>query len=148
MADTFVQILIHITFHTKSDGITIHPDDLPRVYEYIGGEIRMLNGIPIIVGGRPDHIHILSTLPKTMSLSDFMMNIKKGCSKWIKGIGKRYEKFAWQDGYGAFSVSYSMKEKTINYIANQEEHHRKKTFREEYRQFLEANGISYDEKYL
>ena len=148
MADSFAQILVHITFHTKADGITIHQNDLPRVFEYIGGEIRMLKGIPFIVGGRPDHIHILTTLPKTTSLSDFMMNIKKGCSKWIKEIDGRYSKFAWQDGYGAFSVSYSMREKTINYIANQEEHHRKRTFREEFKLFLEANGIDYDERYL
>ena len=90
MADSFAQILVHITFHTKADGITIHQNDLPRVFEYIGGEIRMLKGIPFIVGGRPDHIHILTTLPKPTSLSDFMMNIKKGCSKWIKEIDGRY----------------------------------------------------------
>lgn len=148
MSNSYVQILAHITFHVKSNGTTIARDDLSRVFEYMAGEVRTLGGIPIIVGGMPDHIHIFASLPKKMSLVDFMMNVKKGCSKWIKGIGDRYRAFAWQDGYGAFSVSYSMKDKTINYIAHQEEHHQRKSYKEEYKQFLEANGIEYDEQYL
>ncbi|MBP3764007.1 MAG: transposase [Bacteroidales bacterium] len=132
----------------KSSGITIARDHLPRVFDYMAGEVRILGGVPIIVGGMPDHIHMLVALPRTMSIADFMMNVKKGSSKWIKGIDGRYRSFAWQEGYGAFSVSHSMKEKTINYISTQEVHHRKKSFMEEYRSFLEANGIEYDERYL
>lgn len=148
MADSFAQILVHLTFHTKVDTPTILEEHLPRVFEYIGGEIRSLNGIPFAVGGRPDHIHILSTLPKTMTLSDFIMNIKKGASKWIKTVDDRYHLFAWQDGYGAFSVSYANKDRVVGYIANQEEHHKKKTFREEYIEFLKSNNIEYDERYV
>lgn len=148
MADSFAQIIIHITFHTKSGGVTIREEHLPRVYEYVGGEIRSLKGTPMCIGGRPDHLHILCTLPKTIALSEFLMNIKKGCSKWIKGIDPAYRLFAWQDGYGAFSVSYSMVEKTVNYIAHQAEHHKKKGFKDEFKAFLAANGIEYDEKYL
>ena len=148
MADSFAQILVHLTFHTKVDAPTILEEHLPRVFEYIGGEIRTLKGIPFAVGGRPDHIHILSTLPKTMSLADFVMNIKKGASKWIKTIDNRYRLFAWQDGYGVFSVSYANKDRVVNYIANQEQHHRKKTFREEYIEFLKSNNIEYDERYI
>ena len=148
MADSFAQILVHLTFHTKVDTPTILEEHLPHVFEYIGGEVRSLKGIPFAVGGRPDHIHILSTLPKTMTLSDFIMNIKKGASKWIKTVDDRYRLFAWQDGYGAFSVSYTNKDRVVGYIANQEEHHKKKTFREEYIEFLKSNNIEYDERYV
>ncbi len=123
-------------------------EHLPRVFEYIGGEIRAMKGIPFIVGGRPDHIHCLTTLPKTMPLSDFIMNIKKGASKWIKNIDNGYRMFAWQDGYGAFSVSYTNKDRVVNYIANQKQHHSKKSFQEEYIEFFKSNNIEYEEKYL
>lgn len=83
-----------------------------------------------------------------MSLSDFVMNVKKGVSKWIKTIDDRYRLFSWQDGYGAFSVSYAIKDRVINYIANQELHHKKKTFKEEYLEFLRSNNIEYDERYV
>lgn len=148
MADSFAQILVHITFHTKVDAPMILEEHLPRVFEYIGGEIRAMKGIPFIVGGRPDHIHCLTTLPKTMPLSDFIMNIKKGASKWIKNIDNGYRMFAWQDGYGAFSVSYTNKDRVVNYIANQKQHHSKKSFQEEYIEFLKSNNIEYEEKYL
>ena len=148
MADSFAQILVHLTFHTKVDYPTMLEEHLSRVFEYIGGEIRALKGIPFAVGGRPDHIHILSTLPKTMPLADFVMNIKKGASKWIKTIDNRYRLFSWQDGYGAFSVSYANKDRVVNYIANQKQHHQKKTFREEYIEFLRSNNIEYDERYV
>lgn len=148
MADSFAQILVHLTFHTKVDYPTMLEEHLPRVFEYIGGEIRALKGIPFAVGGRPDHIHILSTLPKTMPLADFVMNLKKGASKWIKTIDNRYRLFSWQDGYGAFSVSYANKDRVVNYIANQKQHHQKKTFREEYIEFLRNNNIEYDERYV
>ena len=76
------------------------------------------------------------------------MYIKKGCSKWIKGIDTRYARFAWQDGYGVFSVSYANKDKVANYIANQQEHHRHKSMREEMIEFLRMNGIGYDDRYV
>lgn len=148
MPDSFAQILTHITFHVKADAPTILEEHLPRVFEYLGGEVRGLGGNPFAIGGRPDHVHILTTLPKTRSLSDFMMFIKKGCSKWIKGIDTRYARFGWQDGYGAFSVSYANKDKVVNYIANQQEHHRHKTLQEEMIAFLEMNGMNYDRRYL
>lgn len=148
MADSFVQVLVHVTFHVKSDDVLIGKDDLPRVFQYIGGVVSSLKGIPLAVGGMSDHIHILTTLPATISLADFMMNVKKGSSKWIKGIDPKYAKFAWQDGYGGFSVSYSIRDRVIGYIANQEYHHSRRTFMEEYKTFLETNNIPYDEKYL
>ena len=122
-------------------------NDLERIHAYLGGIINNLGGIPIIVGGIDDHVHILTSLPKTMALTDFVRVIKANSSKWIKQLDGHYSKFSWQEGYGAFSVSPTLIEKTINYIRNQAEHHKKRTFQEEYKLFLEAYGIQYDERF-
>ena len=148
MASTLVKIDIHLIFHIKSMGIIMRDDDLDRIFAYIGGTIRSIGGIPIEVGGMPDHIHILTSLPKTMALADFVRTIKAESSKWMKSVDGYYHRFAWQEGYGAFSVSPSLTEKTIQYIRNQAEHHKKRSFQEEYKLFLEAYGISYDERYV
>lgn len=147
MASTLVKIDVHLIFHVKSTGIKMHEDDLPRIFAYISGIINGVGGLPIEVGGRPDHVHILTSLPKTMSLSDFVRAIKADSSRWIKRLDDKYAQFAWQEGYGAFSVSPSLIEKTVNYIRGQEEHHKKRSFQEEYRLFLEAYGIQYDERF-
>jgi REP element-mobilizing transposase RayT len=147
MASSLVKIDIHLVFHVKSTGIPMRKEDLPRIFQYIGGVIKGMDGIPIVVGGIEDHIHILASLPKTMALTDFVRNIKANSSKWIKTLDCYYTPFCWQDGYGAFSVSPSLLDKTINYIRKQEEHHRKRSFHDEYKSFLERYNISYDEKY-
>lgn len=147
MASSLVKIDIHLIFHVKSSNVNMRPEDLPRIFQYIGGTIKGMEGIPIEVGGVCDHVHILTSLPKSMALTDFIRNVKANTSKWIKELGNHYIHFAWQDGYGAFSVSPSLIEKTINYIRMQEEHHKKRTFKEEYKLFLEAYGINYNEKY-
>ena len=147
MANTFTSINIHIIFHVKSTGIKILNKDLEKTFAYIGGIINGIGGIPIEIGGITDHIHILATLPKNRSLSDFVRTVKSDSSRWIKTIDKYYNKFSWQEGYGAFSVSSFSVIKTINYIRNQEKHHKTMTFREEYKSFLEAYGIQYDERY-
>ena len=122
-------------------------NDLGRIHAYMGGIINNLDGIPIIVGGIEDHVHILTSLPKTMALTDFVRVIKADSSKWIKQLDGHYSKFSWQEGYGAFSISPTLIEKTTNYIRNQAEHHKKRTFRDEYKMFLEAYGIQYDERF-
>ena len=147
MASTLVKNDIHLIFHVKSTSVKINRDDLPRLFQYMGGTIRQMGGIPITVGGMSDHVHILTSMPKTMSLSDFVRTIKAETSKWIKQLNNIYHYFAWQEGYGAFSVSPSLTEKTANYISRQEEHHQKHLFREEYELFLKAYGIEYDDKY-
>ena len=93
------------------------------------------------MGGRPDHIHILTTLPLTKSVSDFVREIKANTSRWIKGIDTKYHHFAWQEGYGVFSVSESNKASVINYILNQEEHHRQYSAQEEFNIFLCKHGL-------
>ena len=148
MASSLVKIDIHLVFHVKSTGIPMRKEDLPRIFQYIGGVIKGMDGIPIVVGGIEDHIHIFASLPKTMALTDFVRNIKANSSKWIKTLDCYYAPFCWQDGYGAFSVSPSLLDKTINYIRKQEEHHRKRSFHDEYKSFLKRYNISYDEKYV
>ena len=121
--------------------------DLNRVFEYIGGIIRTEGAIPFAVGGVCDHIHILTTLPKTVAMSDFVRAIKAKSSKWLKKVDVYYEFFQWQEGYGAFSVSPSLMERTTNYIFTQAEHHETKTYHDEYGEMLKAYGIDYDEYY-
>lgn len=148
MANTYVKNIIHIVFHVKSKGTTLLSEDLQRVHKYIGGIVNGLGGTLIEIGGTDNHVHLLTSLPKTMSLSDYMRTIKAESSKWIKGLSPYYGGFSWQDGYGAFSVSASVAPKVVQYIRNQEEHHRVHTFMDEYKAFLQAYGIEYDERYL
>ena len=147
MANTLVKMNVHIVFHVKSTGIKMRTEDLERIFSYIGGIINGIGGIPMEVGGVENHIHILTTLPKDMSLSDFVRIIKTDSSRWIKKIDDYYSRFSWQIGYGAFSVSSSVVDRTVNYIRNQSRHHKRRTFRDEYKLFLEAYGVEYDERY-
>ena len=119
-------------------------EDLSRIFQYIGGIAREVSGHMYKVGGMPDHIHLLTPLPITSSLSDFVRIIKTNSSKWIKGISEEYKRFAWQEGYGAFSVSESNKQAVIQYIEKQQEHHKIRTAEEEFIMFLEKNGYVRD----
>jgi REP element-mobilizing transposase RayT len=148
MANTYTKLNIHIVFHVKSTGICIKYEDLPKVFAYIGGIVRNVDGYPLTVGGIENHIHILATIPKTMSVSEFVQKVKANSSRWIKTLDKYYESFAWQEGYGAFCVSPSLLKKTIHYIETQEEHHHKESVRAEFIRFLQENGIEFDERYL
>ena len=147
MASSLVRIDIHLIFHVKAAGVNFRDEDLPQIFRYIGGIINGLGGIPIEIGGTTNHVNILTSLPKKMTLIDFVREIKAFSSKWLKQLDDHYIPFAWQDGYGAFSVSPSLIDKTVQYIRNQEEHHKTRSFNEEYRLFLEAYGIDYDERY-
>ena len=116
MGSSFTNVDIHLIFHTKSNGCVMKEEDLPRIFHYIGGIIRSMSGFAFIVGGRPDHIHILTAVPVSMSLADFVRDVKSCTTKWIKGIDASYDSFSWQEGYGAFSVSISSRNDVINYI--------------------------------
>ena len=148
MASTLVKIDIQLIFHVKSTGTNMRERDLERIFSYIGGIIRNIGGLPVIVNGMPDHVHILCSLPKTSALSDFVRTIKAESSKWLKHVDNHYAKFAWQEGYGAFSVSPTLLKKTENYIMQQREHHKKRDFAEEYKLFLDVNGVQYNERFV
>ena len=121
----------------KNTSTPIAENDLPEVFRYIGGVIRSSTGISYMVGGMPDHIHVLTSLPHTICLSDFVRTIKANTSRWIKGLNSLYKDFSWQAGYGAFSVSESCKETVTRYIVNQKEHHQKVSAHDEFLHFLE-----------
>lgn len=146
MAQSLSQVHIHIVFHTKT--MTIRRTDLPRLWAYIAGVARGVGSMVTIVGGETDHVHMLCTLPRTITMSDFLEEIKRNSSHWIKSLSPQYNEFTWQRGYGVFSVSQSKLPIVENYIKNQEEHHRRVSFREEYEQWLQQYDIAYDDKYL
>tara|TARA_R110002072_G_scaffold22432_5_gene78748 strand:+ start:3887 stop:4339 length:453 start_codon:yes stop_codon:yes gene_type:complete len=148
MGQSLVQNYIHIVFSTKNRQPLIHPPVENELHAYLGGICNRLESQSIIVGGYTDHIHILCKLSKKIALMTLIEKIKSNSSKWIKSKGIGYEDFYWQDGYGAFSVNPSEVDTVIKYIANQHEHHRKKTFQEEYRAFLKKYNVAYDERYV
>ena len=148
MSQSFVKFYAHIVFHTKYSRDIIKADTEAELYSYIGGILKNCNSIPLKIGGIEDHVHVLCTLPKTMSLADLTEEIKKSSSKWIKSKGQAYTSFYWQPGYGGFSVGWSQVETVKNYISNQKVHHKKITFLEEYKTLLDENGVEYDERYL
>ena len=118
MGSSLVKVDVHFIFHVKSStGVTMDHVDLPRIFDYIGGIIKGMGSVPYAIGGMPDHIHILSSISATMSLADFVRIIKTNSSKWIKSLDVSYGRFAWQDGYGAFSVSPSILSQTIEAIS-------------------------------
>ncbi|MBR5895700.1 MAG: transposase [Akkermansia sp.] len=146
MSSSYINVSLHIIFHIKNTSCVMKEEDLTRIFHYIGGTIRAISGHVYIVGGRPDHIHILASPPVVVSLADFVRTIKANTSRWIKGLDSSYSNFSWQEGYAAFSVSASRKVNVIHYISNQEIHHRKQTTLEEFHQFLEKNGFRLDKQ--
>ncbi len=148
MPQSLAKLYIHLIFHIKSTSVPIRKQDAHELYAYIGSIIKSAESIPITINGMEDHIHILCVLSKNISLAKLVEKIKSSSSKWIKEKDHYYHHFAWQGGYGGFSVSPSLHDKTTQYILKQEEHHRKMTFKEEYLLFLKEYNIQYDENYL
>ena len=149
MPQSLAAIYIHATWSTKERVPFLRDAGLrARMFEYIGGVSNNLDCTPIIVGGVEDHVHILARFARTTSTSDWIKEIKRGSSAWAKDIDPTTRKFQWQAGYGAFSVSYSNIGRVERYIANQEAHHRKQTFQDEYREFMRKHGIELDERYV
>jgi putative transposase len=148
MGQTFTNLLVHCIFSTKGRAPTIHPGIAPKLFAYMGGIVRSSNGVPLSINGVADHAHLLLSLPATLCVSDAMRLVKTNSSKWLHESGSEHLNFAWQDGYGAFSVSRSNVDAVIAYIANQEEHHRRMTYQQELLAFLKKHGIDYDERYI
>ena len=146
MSQSFVQFYAHIVFHTKNNIKLIKPEIEAELYSYMGGILRHYRSNPIQIGGTSDHIHILCTLPKTMTLADLVEEIKKSSSKWIKTKGESYYSFYWQDGYGGFSVGNSGIDSLKKYIINQKKHHETVSAIDEYKNLLDAYGIPYEDR--
>ncbi|HEY5892946.1 MAG TPA: IS200/IS605 family transposase [Chthoniobacterales bacterium] len=147
MGSTHLSLYYHIVFGTKHLDPVIGQSWRERLHAFLGGIVRSLDGVAIKVGGVSDHVHLLVRLRAATSLADVLREIKSRSSKWVHEE-IRITASAWQEGYGAFTVSSSAVAKVAEYIEHQEEHHRTRTFREEYVQFLERNGIEFDPKYL
>lgn len=147
MSQSLAKIYLHIIFHARKD-CYIHEQDLSNLQGYLSGILKQKESTAIKIGGTENHIHMLCTLPRTLSVSDFVRDIKASSSHWLSMQGGCYRNFKWQNGYGAFSVSQSQVEKTKEYIGNQKEHHRRRTWKEEYTAFLQLYGIAFDERYV
>jgi len=141
-------LLTHVVFSTKGREATLTGAAGAEIHPYLAGALNNTNCPTIQVGGVSDHVHLFFRLARTASLSEVVETVKTTSSKWIKTKGREYADFHWQSGYGAFSVSQSDADAVITYIRNQPEHHRKMTFQEEYRKFLERHQIAYDERYV
>jgi REP element-mobilizing transposase RayT len=146
MPSTHLSLHYHIVFSTKGRRRIIAEPWREELHAYIGGILRSMNAVARSVGGTGDHVHVLASLNATLTLADAVRQIKRGSSVWTHQHG--VDKFAWQDGYGAFTVSPSQLNKVERYIANQVDHHRKQTFEEEYLDLLRLSGVEFDEKYL
>ena len=148
MSGTYTNLLYHVIFSTKDRIPWIEPSFRKDLYRYMGGIVRELGGTPLEIGGVADHVHLLIKLKPTLALADFMRKLKSGSSKWMNEEKMRLRKFGWQDGYAAFSVSTSQASQVKRYIKNQEQHHRRTTFQEEFVRLLRKHGIEYEERYL
>lgn len=148
MGQSLVQNYLHIVFSTKHREPIIDQQIETELHNYLGGICNNLGCQSIIVGGYSDHIHILCKLSKKIALVKLVEELKSHSSKWVKTKGNKYRNFYWQDGYGAFSVNPSEVDVVVKYIANQREHHSKKTFQNEYRAFLKKYKVEFDERYV
>jgi len=148
MANTYTQLHIHAVFAVQNRASLIRDSWKEELYKYISGIIQTNGHKLLAINGMPDHVHVFFGMRPVQSLSDLMQDVKSGSSRWVDDNQLVKSKFSWQEGYGAFSYSKSQVPKVINYIQNQEYHHAKKTFLDEYRELLHIFDIDYDERYI
>ena len=148
MANTYTQIYLHIVFSVKGRQNLIQNKWKDELHKYICGITNGKEQKIYAIGGMPDHIHILVSIKPNMTISELVRDIKANSSKWINEKGLINGKFQWQEGFGAFSYAQSQLDNVIAYINNQEQHHQKKTFKDEYLDLLQKFNVEYDEKYL
>ena len=147
MPSTHLSLHYHLIFSTKDRVPIIAAEWRERLHAYLGGVVRNVEGVPEAIGGVGDHVHLLIGLRATACLAEVVRDVKAVSSRWVhEEIGERA--FAWQEGYGAFTVSPTARASVRRYIANQEEHHRTKTFREELVEFLVKAGVAFEDRYL
>lgn len=148
MPQSLARILVHIIFSTKNRSPFIQLGIEKELFAYQAAVLRNCGSPALIINGTEDHVHILCSLSRTMAISDLVAEVKKRSSKWIKTKGEVHVGFAWQNGYGAFSIGESAVAELKRYIARQKEHHRRRSFQEEFRAILKQYGVEYDEKYV
>ena len=148
MPQSLSKVILHIIFSTKKRELWLDSNVRPRMHTYLATICRDLGAELVCVGSVADHVHIVTTLPRTVSQAQLIEQIKKASSKWVKQLDPRYRGFFWQRGYAAFSVSPSQLEAVLQYIEAQQEHHRTRTFQEEYRELLRKHGVDFDELYV
>ncbi len=148
MANTYSSLFYHIVFSTKHRQNFIRPEIENRVWAYLGGVARKHKLTAIRIGGIENHVHVLILSPPVFAPSQIAQCLKGDSSKWIHEEFQELKNFAWQDGYGSFSVSKSSVPKVVDYIKNQREHHRKESFENEYARLMNLHAVEYDERYL
>ena len=148
MAQSLSKILIHLVFSTKNRGRLIPPEMLRDLHAFIAATCRALGADSYRVGGTEDHVHTACGLPRTMTVSELVREIKTRSSAWIKTKDPRCARFAWQAGYGAFSLGQSQLGTLVRYIDRQQEHHQSRSFEQELVELLQRYGVAYDERYL
>lgn len=145
MPQSFASLHCHVVFSTKNRQPTIPRDVQPRLFEYVGGILRNHSGRLIAAGGMPDHVHLLVEIGRTLCVADAVRLIKSNSSGWLRDtLG--LPAFQWQSGYGAFAVSYSQLDQVKAYLANQEQHHQKLSFQDEFLEFLRRHQLEWDER--
>jgi REP element-mobilizing transposase RayT len=148
MAHTYTSLLIHVVFST-SGRVPLLTDAIRLdVHAYLGGILRELDAIPIAIGGTADHVHLLTRLPANLALADCMRIVKTNSSRWVKERWTQQRRFAWQGGYGAFSVSESRRAAVTRYIRDQAQHHQRISFRDEFLTLLKNHRVEFDERYI
>ncbi|MFN3409242.1 MAG: IS200/IS605 family transposase [Limisphaerales bacterium] len=149
MPQSLAKILVHTVFSTKERRPFLRDPALrEELHRYLGGILLHHDCHPLIIGGVEDHVHILSTLSRTETASELVKEVKRGSSLWLKTKGPDLRDFAWQNGYGMFSIGFSQVTVVRKYIADQEQHHRKVTFQDEFRELLQRYEIEFDERYV
>jgi REP element-mobilizing transposase RayT len=148
MSQSLSKNLIHLIYSTKDRAPCFDRDVGPRLWAYQAGILKEWDSPALVIGGVSDHVHALFSLSKNHALAKVIEEVKKGSSKWLKTQASQFRDFHWQAGYGAFSVSESNVQEVRRYIEQQEEHHRVRSFKDEFLAFLERHGIPYDERYL
>ena len=148
MANTYTCLFYHIVFSTKNRDAWIAQEYEERIWNYLGGIAKENDALTIRIGGVSDHVHLVVRTPPTIAPSELVKAIKGGSSRWIHETFPKLSAFAWQDGFGAFTVSKSKVPEVVEYIAGQRDHHRTRTFQEEYRALLQKHETEFDERYV
>jgi REP element-mobilizing transposase RayT len=148
MAHTFTNVLVHLVFSTRERGAFISDPIREQLHAYMGGILREVGVLPLMIGGTSDHVHLLTRIPSDLAIADCVRVLKANSSKWVKGKWREKRMFAWQAGYSAFSVSESNRAAVLRYIQDQVAHHTKRSFQDEFITLLQKHGVEFDDRFV